>query len=304
MTHTTDPVMEFLEAASVPRDAWHASGTLEAADSLLAAHPEVARAASMPRRSWAMTRRSRGCSPRNPLLAVTKGGPRNWDPLTYLAFSRYLKLDRARSDGFVRAATALLDAGADPNGGWFEGEHQPKPTWESVLYGVAGIAHHAPLTRLLLERGADPNDDETPYHTPESYDNDALKVLVESGKLTDDNLVTMLIRKHDWHDLEGVAYLLEHGADPNHQRHWGFTALHHAIARDNRIEIIALLMDHGADPQRAQEGRTAVAMAARRGRGDILQTVPGPGHLDGAGWRRSPHRRVRAGRWRRDRRDP
>jgi ankyrin repeat protein len=203
-------------------------------------------------------------------LAVLKGGPYNWDPLTYLAFSRYLKLDRVRSDGFVRAATALLDAGADPNGGWFEGEHQPKPAWESVLYGVAGIAHHASLTRLLLERGADPNDDETPYHTPESYDNAALKVLVESGKLTDDNLVTMLIRKHDWHDLDGVAYLLEHGADPNHQRHWGFTALHHAIARDNRIEIITLLMDHGADPLRAQEGRTAVAMAARRGRGDIL----------------------------------
>ena len=58
-----------------------------------------------------------------------------------------------------------------------------------MLYGAAGIAHHAPLTRLLLERGADPNDDETPYHTPESYDNDALKVLVESGRLTDDNLV-------------------------------------------------------------------------------------------------------------------
>ena len=81
----------------------------------------------------------------------------------------------------------------------------------------------------------------------------------------------MLIRKHDWHDLDGVAYLLDHGADPNHQRHWGFTALHHAIARDNQIEIITLLMDHGADPQRAQEGRTAVAMAARRGRGDILK---------------------------------
>jgi hypothetical protein len=39
------------------------------------------------------------------------------------------------------------------------------------------------LTRLLLERGADPNEVETPYHVPESYDNSALKVLVESGKL-------------------------------------------------------------------------------------------------------------------------
>ena len=41
------------------------------------------------------------------------------------------------------------------------------------------------LTRLLLERGADPNDDdETPYHAPETYNNEAAQaVLVESGKL-------------------------------------------------------------------------------------------------------------------------
>jgi ankyrin repeat protein len=270
MTHTTDPVLDFLEAASVPRDASHATGTLEVAETILAAHPEVAGSGIHAAAVLGDDSSIRRLLATNAGLAVTKGGPHNWDPLTYLAFSRYLKLDRARSDGFVRAATALLEAGADPNGGWFEGEHQPKPVWESVLYGVAGIAHHAPLTRLLLEHGANPNDDETPYHTPEGYDNDALKVLVESGQLTDDNLVTMLIRKHDWHDLDGVAYLLEHGADPNHQRHWGFTALHHAIARDNRIEIITLLMDHGADPTRSQEGRNAVAMAARRGRGDIL----------------------------------
>ncbi len=122
MTHTTDPVLEFLEAASVPRDAWHANGYARAS----------------PKRCWRRTRKWRGSDihaaavlgddsairrllATNPGLAVTKGGPYNWDPLTYLAFSRYLKLDRARSDGFVRAATALLDAGADPNGGWFEG---------------------------------------------------------------------------------------------------------------------------------------------------------------------------------------
>jgi hypothetical protein len=28
------------------------------------------------------------------------------------------------------------------------------------------VAHNADLTRLLLERGADPNDNETPYHAP------------------------------------------------------------------------------------------------------------------------------------------
>ena len=76
------------------------------------------------------------------------------------------------------------------------------------------------MTRLLLERGADPNEEETPYHAPESYDNAALKVLVESGKLNADSLTTMLLRKADIHDYEGMKYLLEHGADPNRMTRW------------------------------------------------------------------------------------
>ena len=64
-----------------------------------------------------------------------------------------------------------------------------------MIYGAGGIAFHPEITRLLLERGADPNDGETPYHSPESYDNAALEVLVESGKLTADSLSTMLLRK-------------------------------------------------------------------------------------------------------------
>ena len=178
----------------------------------------------------------------------------------------------ARSVGFVRAATALLDAGASPNTGWYETNHQPRPEWESVLYGAAGIAHHAELTRLLLERGADPNDGEVTYHTPESYDNAALKVLVESGKLTAVSLTTMLLRKADWHDYEGITYLLEHGADPNRMTHWGFTALHQALRRDNDLAHVEALLDHGADahlPARA-DGMSAVELAVRRGRRDVL----------------------------------
>lgn len=270
MTHTTNRVQEFLRAASVPLDDWHANGTLERAEALLAEHPDLAGSDIYTAAVVGDDEAVRQFLAAHPALALAKGGPHAWDPLTYLCFSRYLKLDRSRSDGFVRAATALLDAGADPNTGWFEPGHQPKPTFESALYGAAGVAHHAPLTRLLLERGGDPNDDETPYHSPESYDNDALEVLVESGKLSADNLVIMLIRKHDWHDLDGVAYLLEHGADPNRVGLWGFTALHHAIARDNRLEIITLLLDHGADPLLAHRDRTGVAMAARRGRADVL----------------------------------
>jgi hypothetical protein len=174
----------------------------------------------------------------------------------------------------------LLDAGASANTGWYERNHQPTAEWESAIYGAAGVAHHADLTRLLLERGADPNDEETPYHAPETWDNAALKVLVESGKLTEDSLTTILLRKTDWHDYEGIKWLLERGVDPNRASRWGKTALHNAVLSDNRIEIIQVLLDHGADPTlvanrpdrspSASPGKSAIAIAARRGRGDIL----------------------------------
>ena len=203
----------------------------------------------------------------DPSSATSKGGPNNWDALTYLCFSSELRSDPARGDAFVRAAQALLDAGADPNTGYFDESHRPDPQFESVLYGAAGVAHHAGLTRLLVERGANPNDDEVPYHSPETYDNGALEVLVESGKLTADSLTTMLVRKHDWHDYEGVKYLLDHGADPNPQTRWGRTPFQHALLRDNSLKIIELLLDRGADPARG------IGLAARRGRGDVLDLL-------------------------------
>jgi ankyrin repeat protein len=141
-----------------------------------------------------------------------------------------------------------------------------------VLYGAAAIAQHPELTRLLLERGADPNDEETPYHVPEGYDNTVMKIVLESGKLNAASLSWLLLRKTDMHDQEGIRILLEHGADPNLMTRFGHNALHHAIRRDNGLSIIELLLDHKADPslKNARDGRSAIAMAARRGRGDVL----------------------------------
>ena len=60
---------------------------------------------------------------------------------------------RARA-GDPRARCALLlDAGADPNASF---DHEG---WLQVpLYGAAGIANDAELTRMLIDAGADPND--------------------------------------------------------------------------------------------------------------------------------------------------
>jgi hypothetical protein len=137
----------------------------------------------------------------------------------------------------------------------------------------------------LLERGADPNDNETFYHSPETYDNAAVKVLVESGKMHPDKLNGMLLRKADWHDYEGMKYLLEHGADPNLITLWGYTALHQTLRRDNALRNIELMLEHGADPTiktvtkiaahfpPVNGQRTAFAIAAHRGRGDVLEAM-------------------------------
>jgi ankyrin repeat protein len=278
MTDIDDLVAAFLEAACVPLDRGHASGTLDDAQAILAARPEVADHDIHTAASLGDDAAVRRWLALDPAAATAKGGPRGWDALTHLCFSRYLRLDSARSEGFVRAAAALLDAGASPNSGWFERNHQPEPEWESVLYGAAGVAHHEGLTRLLLERGADPNDGETPYHAPESYEMGALKALVESGRLSDESLATILLRKTDWHHYEAVKWLLEQGVDPNRLTPWGKTALHNALLSDNALTIIEVLLDHGADPTllgdsghgRRGPRMSSLALAARRGRGDVL----------------------------------
>jgi ankyrin repeat protein len=268
-----NPLAAFIEAACVPLDGGHTSGTLERAEAILAAFPDVARSdvhtAAM-LGDEAGVRRFLEIDAGN---ATAKGGPRGWDALTHLCFSRYLRLDPSRSKGFVAAATALLDAGASANTGFHEMGHQSHPEFESAIYGAAGVAHNAELTRLLLERGADPTDDETPYHTPETYDNDAMKVLVESGRLSDDSLTTLLLRKHDWHDYDGIKWLLERGADPNRVSRWHRTPFQQAVQRDNSLDIIEISLDHGADPTLVVNGRSGLAIAVRRGRGDVLELL-------------------------------
>ncbi len=81
----------------------------------------------------------------------------------------------------------------------------------------------------------------------------------------------MLARKLDWTNYKGVAWLLDHGADPNYRNRWTGGALHHSLHRDNPLRFIELLLDHGADPTAARDdGLTPFAFAARLGRADAL----------------------------------
>ncbi len=270
-----DPVNTFIEVAVVPRHGWHASGTLEHAQLIFDRYPHVATANIYAAAVLADAPVARALLAHDPKLATATGGPHNWDALTYLAFSRYLRLDKSRSEAFVPTARALLDAGASANSGWMETIDDGPPFLETVLYGAAGLARHPGLTRLLLEYAADPNDNETCYHAPETYDNTVVGILIDSGRCNERSLAWLAARKADWHDEKGLLLALDGGANPNYMTQWRHTPFQHSIRRDNGLVMIEMFLDHGADPhlRNAIDGRNAFQMAAYHGRGDILTAL-------------------------------
>src|SRR5688500_572389 len=99
-----DPRDAFLEAS-----VWH--GPLEPAEAILTAHPEIAGSDIHTAAILGDAAAVRRFLHLDPASAAAKGDPHGWDALTHLCFSKYLRLDPSRSEGFVRAAAALLDAG-------------------------------------------------------------------------------------------------------------------------------------------------------------------------------------------------
>lgn len=256
------PVHEaFIKAAT-----WH--GTPDQAEQLLSEYPQLASGDIFTAAILGDAESVSSFLVTDKANAVAVAGPFGGSALVYLCLSKYLRLEKRPAEGFLKAAKALLDAGADPNAGfWTTGKY---PEFETALYGAAGVAQHAGLTQLLVDHGAEVNDDEACYHSPETWENGAMRVLVESGKVTVENLSMMLIRKHDWHDYEGARYLLEHGANPNGDRKRGWYPMHHALGRINGADMFTLLLDHQADPYLINDGLTGIARAAREGRCDVL----------------------------------
>jgi len=84
-------VAQDVRAEFINVSVWH--GSLDRAREILAAHPEVGSSdihtAALLGDHQAVTR----FLAEDPVNATAKGGPRNWDALTYLCFSKFLRLD-------------------------------------------------------------------------------------------------------------------------------------------------------------------------------------------------------------------
>ena len=93
-----------------------------------------------------------------------------------------------------------------------------------------------------------------------------IEVLEESGRDINKPITktgnTLLIRLSS--NFEMVKYLVEHGAEVNHQRDDGVTALYLA-AQNGKYDIVKYLLEHGADPELEEEGGWTPLMSATQG---------------------------------------
>ena len=92
-------------------------------------------------------------------------GSKGWEPLSYLCFTR-LPLPSV-TENAVAIARALLDHGANPNVYFMAGDSHYTPLTGAIGEGEEGRPAHQQrdaLVRLLLERGANPYDQQVVYN--------------------------------------------------------------------------------------------------------------------------------------------
>ena len=118
--------------------------------------------------------------------------------------------------------------------------------------GLAAFLGGAEVVRVLLEHGADADDDaDNPFGVRPVHAASAA------------------------HDHETMRLLLEAGADPNLRQQGGFVPLHEAAHSDD-VELARLLLDHGADPAlAADDGRDAIRIAADDGSTRVAALLAG-----------------------------
>ncbi|MBC8103293.1 MAG: ankyrin repeat domain-containing protein [Cytophagales bacterium] len=206
----------------------------------------------------------------DPVLLNAKVGPRGWEPLLYVCYSCLLKEADYRPR-LVATARLLLDRGADPNAHWLNPEWDDCP--ESCLYGATGVNDCPTLAEMLLKAGADPNDNESLYHSTELPTPDCMKILLRYGAdvTAQNNALAHLLDREapDW-----LPLMLGAAQDPAQIP----PVLPHALRRGRSAEVFRLLIESGMPLDTPNEGGlTPYQSATRLGREDVAVMLAAAG---------------------------
>ena len=202
----------------------------------------------------------------------SRGGPLGMPPMIAATHSKLILegdpatgFETGFEKGLLASANLLLQHGANVNSSWTNSRFPDCPL--SALYGAAGLNHNAAMTRLLLEAGADPNDNESLYHSLESPDPACTHLLLAANaRVAGTNAIGRVL---DYDKLELLQLLLERGGDAREQP-W----IHSAITRGRSIDHVRTLVNAGADLHSTDKGGTTVyALAKSLGRTDVLELL-------------------------------
>ena len=210
-----------------------------------------------------------------PELATT-ADEHGWRPLLYACASPLPAADPARAAGVSRCVELLLDHGADPDTYTLFDESDPNSRIPALYW--ACIRDQPEVVRLLLERGAEPNDGESIYHAAELDRRACLELLLEHGgnlsgphaRWRNTPLYFLMGYREGQAGtataMAGARWLLEHGADPNVPSYESQETPLHRAAEEHGRPVAELLLVHGADPNRRRaDGRTPYVLALRSG---------------------------------------
>ena len=280
-------VDEFLKHAclSYGNDDWPSKW--RRAERLRAQHPELARANLFTAAVSGELAHVRSLLAATPALASQPGGPQQWPPLVFVCYGRI------ENPAAVEIATALLDAGADPNARFVMGDADYNFTalTGAIGHGELGQPEHPQanaLARLLLTRGAKPDDAQALYNTHLERDDPRwLEVLFEHGldpearvnwtsagepaRVLDYLIPQAAANGH----IQRLRSLLDHGANPNARSTYNRRSCYQAALIGGHTEIASLLVQRGATPEPVTGRDAFIAACARNDAAEAERLLEG-----------------------------